>query len=313
MTYTTLINETLQMYLTDEYEKAYEHITKFMDQVEGNRAQLYNFRYAIACAMGNGALGLELLEKAIVDEGLWYAYDYLMEDDDLESIREHHRFKELAQICKEREEDAKSKVVPEMDCILISDTLPNPKTVLMAVHGNQEDMIHTEKYWKSALATCHILAMPQSSQIEFSHAYNWDDSKQGTNEIIEHVQDLYTKRQLSDKDSFIMGAFSAGADVCLNAILKGDLTPKGFICVGPWLPNLDDIKQHLSVFKNKSIKVVIICGTNDEDCLEGSKELARVLEELEVSCISHWIEGMDHEYPSDFDRYLANALEFIEA
>lgn len=46
MTYTKLINETLQIYLKDEFLEAYNFITENAPKVEGNNAQILNFRYS---------------------------------------------------------------------------------------------------------------------------------------------------------------------------------------------------------------------------------------------------------------------------
>ena len=44
---------------------------------------------------------------------------------------------------------------------------------LLLLHGDQENIQIVEPYWKSVLT--RLLALPQSSQIQFSDGFVWDD------------------------------------------------------------------------------------------------------------------------------------------
>lgn len=48
ITYTNLLNRTLEIYMKDDYLEAYNFITENYKGVKGNLAQIYNFRYTIA-------------------------------------------------------------------------------------------------------------------------------------------------------------------------------------------------------------------------------------------------------------------------
>jgi len=61
ITYTSLINRTLEMYMKGDYLEAYNFITENYKDIKSNLAQIYNFRYAIA----NTDNFNEILPKAI--------------------------------------------------------------------------------------------------------------------------------------------------------------------------------------------------------------------------------------------------------
>lgn len=61
ITYTSLINRTLEMYMKGDYLEAYNFITENYKGIKGNLAQIYNFRYSIA----NTDNFNEILPKAI--------------------------------------------------------------------------------------------------------------------------------------------------------------------------------------------------------------------------------------------------------
>ena len=51
------------------------------------------------------------------------------------------------------------------------------------MHGDQENIGIIEPYWKSVLAQNYTLALPQSSKIQFSDGFVWDDLHRGKEEL----------------------------------------------------------------------------------------------------------------------------------
>jgi esterase/lipase superfamily enzyme len=56
------------------------------------------------------------------------------------------------------------------------------------------------------------------------------------------------------------------------------------------------------------MKVRIVIGDRDEDCLEGAMKLDSLLRDLGVEHEMRVIEGMDHDYPDDLCDDIAAAL-----
>lgn len=311
MTYTNLINASVELYLKENYLEAYNFITQNSSKVKGNVAQIYNFRYCFACKAGLYELAMEIMKEAIVKKEYWYSYEYLIEDDDLKPLRKFSEFYELANICKEREHDAKINSKPIIKILTpknITDNKKNP--LLIALHGNEENILITEDYWSPCVMNNYILALPQSSQIGFSDGYFWEDIEKGSKELMKHYDEILRKYDV-DLDNVIIGGFSAGARVLLHSILNDGIKVKGFILVSPWLPEIDELERSLDKLKINGIKAYVICGDKDEDCIENSKKLAGMLNKKNISNVFKIVKNLNHDYPDNFDDYLNVALDFI--
>lgn len=310
MTYTNLINETVELYLQKDYLKAYNFITENAAKVKGNKAQIYNFRYSIASKAGLNELAMEIMREAIIEKGYWYSYDYLMGDDDLKPLYDYNDFDELANICKEREIESRRNSKPALKVITPNNLCDSEKnTLIIALHGNEENIEITEDYW-SPCAKNNMLALPQSSDIQFSDAYYWNNVKKGSEELKEHYIKMLDKYNI-DADSIIIGGFSAGARVALYAVLNGVIRVKGFIFVGPWLPEIEEWKNMLNELKLKGVKSYIICGDKDEDCFEGCNKFVHMLNERNIPNIFKVVEGLNHDYPVNFNKELEEAMSYI--
>jgi len=312
ITYIQLLNKTLDYYFKEKYEEGFEFLSKNKDKVKGNQAQLYNFQYTLACKIGEVDKAIELLKEAVYDKGFWYATDYLKADDDLDPIRDKKEFKKIVKVCKKREEEAKDKAKSKLKVYLPENNKKdNKKPLFITLHGNQENIKIVEDYWKAVLNQDIILALSQSSQIEFHEAYVWDDVEVGVRELKHHFNNIISNYNV-DLDNIILGGFSAGARVILEAVNKDIIKPKGIVLMAPWLP---DIKQNQKLFKKlKEIdtKVYIICGKEDKDCLEYCEILSDKLEQSNVDYKYELIEELDHDYPKDFSIKLKKAINYIK-
>jgi len=311
LTYFNLLNKTLELYLNEEYEKGFEYIMENKDKVEGNRAQIYNFSYTLATKAGFIEQAIELLKEAVLEKGYWYSYDYLLEDEDLDPLREHKIFDEIKRVCKERELKAKEQAKPFKKVLTPDNNKKDEKSsLLMALHGNQSNIKIAEKYWKKALKLNNIVGLIQSSRIEFSDAYAWSDIDLGTEELKTHLKEIKNNYNI-DEDNIILGSFSAGARVILGSINKDYINPRGLILVGPWLPEVDNYDEIYEKLKEQNIKLYIICGTKDQDCFEGCNKFVNKLNEYEIKNYYDKIAGLKHDYPDNFKEKLKSGFDYI--
>jgi len=310
MTYIKLLNKTLKYYFKNEYKKGYEFLSEHMDQVDGNQAQLYNFKYTLACKAGKTEQAMEILKEAVLRKGYWYASSYLKEDEDLDPLRDLDDFDEILQVCAKRERQAKSKAVSELKVIKPVDRNLKDYPLFITVHGNQENMRIVNKYFKKVLDFGYLHAVVQSSQIEFYDAYTWPDIDLGAKEIRDHYHSIKDKYEI-DTDQIIMGGFSAGAEVILKAIEQKYVKPNGVILMAPWLPNIAQSNALFNQLKENDIKVYLLCGKEDQDCLPGTQKLVKGLKSKKIEYKFVLIDGLDHDYPDDFNQYLKKAVEYI--
>ena len=80
----------------------------------------------------------------------------------------------MVQLCKEREELAKKTERAD-----VNNRRQEKEKLFIAMHGDQENIGIIEPYWKSVLSQDYTLALPQSSQIQFSDGFVWDDIHRG--------------------------------------------------------------------------------------------------------------------------------------
>jgi predicted esterase len=312
ITYTSLLNAAIDLYMEEKYIEAYNFITENEANAEGNTAQIYNFRYCFACKAGLTELAMDIMKEAIVEKGYWYSYSYLIEDDDLKALREYSEFDELANICKNRELKAKENLKSDIKVIKPNNLVENKKyPLIIALHGNEENISIANNYWSSYQKDNYILALPQSSQIGFSDAYFWDDFQKGSKEVKEHYEKLLEDNNI-DSNNIIIGGFSAGARTALYSILNNSVNVKGFIFTGPWLPEIDEWEHLLDNLESKGIKGYIICGDKDDDCFECTRKFVDMLNKRNISNTFKVIKDLKHDYPDNFDVYLKDAIEFIE-
>lgn len=311
MTYTSLLNASIDLYMEGKYLEAYNFITENGVNIEVNAAQMYNFRYCFACKAGLVELAMGIMKEAVIEKGYWYSYNYLMEDDDLKALREFRQFSELADICRYRELKANENPKPHIEVIKPAN-MPEGKKhpLLIALHGNGENSTLIKDYWSLCEKYDYILALPQSSKIGFPDAYFWDDFEKGSNEVKEHYEKLIEDNSI-DANNVIIGGFSAGARTAFYSMLKDYVNVKGFIFTGAWLPEIDEWEYLMDNLKSKDIKGYIICGDKDEDCFKGTKKLVNMLNERNISIVYKVVNNLKHDYPRNFDAYLKEAIEFI--
>ncbi len=106
LTYTQLMNEGFRQYNAGRYIEAYELVTRLAPSLMGNKPQVYNFRFCLASIAGKHDPALQIMHEAIIENGFWYSKEFL-DDSDLDPIRKTRDFKQLAEVCSEREEAAR--------------------------------------------------------------------------------------------------------------------------------------------------------------------------------------------------------------
>ncbi|CUB50682.1 Alpha/beta hydrolase family protein [Bacillus subtilis] len=304
MTYIQLLNETLHCYASKGSLEAYTYIMEHAKGIVGNEAQIYNFKYALASAAGLEEEALHLMKEAIIEKGFWYGYEYLISDDDLKLLHKFEEFHKMVQLCKEREELAKKTERADVKYI----EGKKKEKLFIAMHGDQENIGIIEPYWKSVLSQDYTLALPQSSQIQFSDGFVWDDLHKGKEELKEHYDKLIENRTV---EHVIIGGFSAGARVVLYTILQKDIAVDGFIFMAPWLPEIEEWNELLGVLQDKHIKGYIVCGDQDEDCFECTQQFVQLLRYKNIEHKYKVIPNLNHDYPIHFDEVLKEAIEYI--
>ena len=304
MTYLQLMNHALELLDEEGPEETYQFMQEEGPKAEyANQAQIYNFTYCVAALCGKEEEAMGLLKEAVYTKGYWYDYAYLMEDEDLEPLRRMSEFATVANLCRERQEAAEEKAAP----VLEEDGLEAGEPFLMVLHGDQQNAKITAPYWQAAKEEGCGLSFAQSSQIQVSDGYLWDDEEAAAQEIKSHW-DALSERGM--KEGILCG-FSSGGRAAFYAAVSGAVAPKGIILMAPWLPELEEWTEDLSKLKEAGTAVYLCCGDADEDCFEETEALFEILDENGIDVDFKLVPDLDHDYPENFDKILKDAVSFV--
>lgn len=306
MTYTQLLNNALEILDEKGAEQAYCFMKEEAPKVSNaNQAQLYNFTYCFAALCDKTEEAMGLLKEAVYNKGFWYDYEYLMEDEDLSELRKCSEFETIAQLCRERQEAAQAAAKP----VLVQDNIEAEKPFMVILHGDQENAKITAPFWQAAKELGYGLGFAQSSQIQVSDGYLWDDEEQAAKEIAHHWDTL--AQQGAKMEDGVLCGFSSGGRAAFYAVVSGAVAPKALILLAPWLPELEEWTEDLSKLKSAGTKVYLCCGDADEDCFEGTEELFEILDDNGIEVSFKLIPDLDHDYPENFDHILKEAVSFV--
>lgn len=322
LTYIQLLNRTLEIYLNKSATEAFEFIESNYVGIIGNEAQIYNFRYALSAACELKEVAMTLLKEAVIDKGYWYSYDYLRKDQDLKILRKEQEFKNILNICKDREKLSKTsnefqfRLSNVTDMYSLSEFIAKEEeirgfakeNVLVSFHGDQESAKMMLPYWNSKALDNYTKVFPQSQEILFSDAYGWDDLEKCSDNIKEFDQNI---NKIWSNDNKIIGGFSAGARIALYSLLLDKIDAKGFIFVAPWLPEVQSWDMLFEKLQGRGIKFYIVCGEKDEDCYESTIDFVETLNAYEIDHMYRAVEDLDHDYPVNFDEIIKEAVKFI--
>jgi len=93
--------------------------------------------------------------------------------------------------------------------------------------------------------------------------------------------------------------------------LTGAIRARGFILVGPYVPDMDQLISSIEPDAVGVLRGYVIVGEEDEVCYEISLSLAEILSAHGIPCELEIHPGLAHEHPPGFEMSLARALEFI--
>jgi predicted esterase len=304
--------KVFNLYREGNYSKALEIAeeahAKFIDRVSETS-------YWLAClnsVLHNGDKAIEIL-KSSLNAGIFWSPKGLEKEKDFESIRERKEFRELLEKFSQIYEEMQKSSKPEK-LVFYPDNFDNKKkySLFVALHemgGNAEEF---STHWKHVLKRGYILLVPQSSQLFGTKRYCWDDWGKGKKEVLGHIMEIKEKHSLIEDDIIIAGASQGASFGFIDLVLGGTpLNFRKFILV---IPPVDDLSFYVPLLESgarKGVKGYIIAGGKDI-FIDSTKKLHSEMEKAGLQCKLTVIPGMGHEFPSSFDNYLDEALEYLK-
>lgn len=98
----------------------------------------------------------------------------------------------------------------------------------------------------------------------------------------------------------VCGGFSAGCDMLLRAAVFSPARCDTLILQSPWIPLLGDHEKEITeALGQKDIKLIISCGSDDDDCLPMAKDLYNAVRKAGL-CANLLIHKNDrHRFPNE--------------
>jgi predicted esterase len=270
-----------------------------------NRHLYYNWLLCAATGM-SAADGLQELSEAIAS-GYWFDEAVLREDPDLQPLQGLPEFERLIAIGSERRAAAEAQAVPELLTLLPDAREPYP--LLVALHGAANSIAASVDLWRPAVRQGWLLAVPQSSQVFEPGQYTWGDRDRAAREVQGHVAALRGGYPI-DEGRLVVGGFSMGGGLAIELTASGAVPARGFMVVGPFLPDIERLGTLLAERQGPAPRGYIVVGERDH----GIETIERIIEVLQAHSVPLEVErhrDLDHRFPIDFDRSLTRALEFI--
>jgi hypothetical protein len=300
MTENKILNKTLELLDNQGIHEAYDYLQLHKQDFDTLSSQYYNYLYCLAALDDKPNEALHYLEEAIIGKELWYRPEVL-EDEDLDSIRDTDRFKTAKQIS-----DKRYHMAMENTQTLSTWNAKKKERLILALHGNQQSIKDSQEDWAFLEKLGYQVEYVQSEEIDSCGIYRWEDEGTGSTQLKKVIDAV----EWSDYQESGLCGFSSGCNVILKAILDYDFPCNTIILQSPWIPMIDDSLETLTtkVIELKT-EVLIICGREDEDCFERSQALYLHLKEQGVDVRKQWIDGLGHELPEGHDRIVKQLLE----
>lgn len=306
-------NKVYELYLQGRYSEALEIAEKAYARF---RDEVSRTSYWLACL--NSVLhkedkAIEILTNSL-DDGVWWSPKILEGEKDLDPLRNREEFKKLVERCWKIFEEKQKESKPER-LVFYPNKFDREKKypLFVALHWRGGNMKEFSKYWKYVLERGYILLVPQSSQLSGNNAYCWDDWEKAKNEVMKHIIEMKEKHNLIE-DGIVVAGASQGASLGIIDLVLEDtpLNLERFIVV---VPPIDDVSFFIPLLKNgvrKGVKGYILAGEKD-NFTKNTKDLCSEMEKAGLLYKLTVVKGLGHDFPSNFDVYLDEALDYMEA
>jgi len=292
-----LFNQTLEILNKDGNNTAYLFLQENIGKIKNISSQIYNYLYCLAATSNRKSEALEWLEEAILNKGFWYRPE-IFNDDDLESLQGNECFEKCKILSYKRYQEA----VYKSNTICTWQKREQKKLVLI-VHGNQQNIQISSQIWDYSFTADYQVEYIQSKDIDSINLFRWEeDAKEQITKVIKNIEWFgYDKRLLC--------GYSSGCNEILKALLSNEFECEHIILLAPWIPIINDqLDEILNLLKYKNIKILIFCGTQDEDCFPLSSKFEKSAADNGIDIKKYWSEGLAHDIPSDFQTILRQYL-----
>jgi len=310
MNYEKMKKKVVKLVRSQKYEAA---IAMYEDGLQQFPDRFYDITFSLAqlyMRSGQPGKSLDIFEEGLKKKimyPIWTKAPYWNPLSDHDS----GRFKKILAENTRLQAEKTAKAKPEFNVILPAKYSPEKKYPLIIVlHGWNESMKSTERYWQSkGVNKNFLLVLAQSSQSVSPHTFGWDDNRLGKKGIKEIFEKIIAEYPV-DNDHIIIAGFSQGGMLAMEIAVNQIVPAVGFVVLHPGggIPegfNLESVKK---AGKSGLTGTIIMSQQNKEgveiDQVRGLLKEAGFEYRFVVSGTGHW-------YPTDFSKQLDAAVTHV--
>lgn len=249
--------------------------------------------YFLACLAGGADMSekaLAWIRKAVADNGWWYRPEVL-EDGDLEPIKDNAEFIALKAVSDARYADAAAKAKE-----VFSWEGKKTEKLLLAVHGNTQNGQTARNDWEPLLGENSRWQTEtiQSAEPDGYGTYRWSYDMVSYQSVARALKRI----QSEGYGQIVCGGFSAGCDMLLRTVLFTPARCDRLILQSPWIPIMqDDAVRVIDAVGKKGIALNIFCGSEDADCLPMAEQLYALAAKNGLNVRFDIQKGIRHQFP----------------
>jgi predicted esterase len=304
ITFNDLTTSMMQLYNDGKFADASALVEKYASDFPDQTARTTFWRLCLLSLCNRPEDVMSTFRQGL-DTGLWWA-ESQFKDTDLNAVRHLPEFKALVNVSNKKCIEAQAQIDRDR-AILVPDDIEGELPLLIALHGRNGDKNYNLEYWEIARQRGWLVLSPQSRQSLYPGSYCWDNSEQGLEDILFHLEVIEKIYEVNHR-RIVIGGFSQGSGLAIYTALSGKITLQGFIGVGTVYrePNL---LRPLVEWTN-SLRGYFITGEKDY-LLENAREIQNILKEGNIQFAEEVHSDLGHEFPPDFEKSFDKAIDFI--
>ena len=254
---------------------------------------------------------LRLLAEGLA-AGYWWSEGGLHKDPDLAPLQGLPEFEQMVSTSHALQMAAQAGVQPDLRVYTPDSKVPSPYPLLIALHGRGHSLENDNApYWKHACQLGWLVAVPRSSQLSWPDAYGWDDSKLAGKEIAAHYDTLCAQYPI-DRQRLVIAGMSQGGALAVHLALAGKLPACGFLAVVPGNSVTEGLEVLIQSAQGRGLRGYLVAGGKDPR-YEMFKQIHALFLQHGIPCEMEDHPELGHEFPTDFEKSLKKALNFILA
>ena len=300
-----LTDDLMSIYSEGKYADALHLVEENAGRFPGEIARTTFWRMCLLSMCNRPADVMSVFQQGL-DSGLWWAEKQFSLDSDLDAVRDLPEFKRLVAISRKKYLQARAESKPDRALLMRDEALAN-SPLLIALHGRNGNKDSDLEQWEVARQRGWLVLSPQSSQPIYPGAYCWDESDQGLRDILFYMEDILSTCKV-DRSRIVIAGFSQGSGMALYAALSGKVPVYGFIGVGTWWADPDELDSLAR--QSKSLRGYFVTGEKDPT-FERVREIQNILRNNNVPFAEEVHADLEHEFPTDFATSFDKAIDFI--